>query len=129
MKTLKVDNNNNFVISQNRLQIIQEKDACEQDTKTRIRLCKGEDFDDVTKGIDYFNEALGEYTGKNNMKDQIRNRILDSSEIDAVETLELERLSGIVEKERADGSTYTENQNDTIDLNSNMKSIYGDFEL
>ena len=129
MRTLKVDNNNNFVISQNRLQIIQEKDACEQDTKTRIRLCKGEDFDDVTKGSDYFNEALGEYTGKNNMKDQIRNRILDSSEIDAVETLELERLSGTIEKERADGSTYTENQNDTIDLNSKIKSIYGDFEL
>lgn len=129
MKTLKVDDNNNFVLSQNRLQIIQDIDACEQDVKTRIKLCRGEDFNDTTKGIDYFNEALGQYTGENNIKEQLRDRILDSPEIETVTSLNLERQSGIVEKERTDGTTYFENQNDTVNLTAEINSIYGEFEL
>lgn len=59
MQTLQLDANNNLLVTEKNLTVIDGIDACAQDTRTRVGLCRGENPYDVTEGADYFNELLG----------------------------------------------------------------------
>ena len=111
MRTLKIDDNNNLVISQNSLKIIDNVEACAQDTKTRIGLFAGEDYWDTTKGINYFDNVLGVYVGQDDIKKQIRKRIMDNPEIYSVNKMELKK------------------ENNKVTLTTEINSIYGVIEL
>ena len=122
MKTLKIDENNNFIINQNSLQIIQDFDACLQDTKTRVGLCATEDFNNTRKGINFFDDALGVYAGKDDVKNQIRKRILDNDEIFSVNKINLER--NVIDEDKPE-----DEQINNIELSAEINSIYGVLEL
>ena len=111
MKTLQIDQNNNFVITQGSLKVIDGINACSQDIKTRIGLNVGEDLQDITKGINYFNEVLGKSVGEDDLKHQIRERILDSDEVLGVDSLEFK------------------SENNKIILTSQITTEYGKVEL
>lgn len=111
MQTLKLDDNNNLVLNQNSLVILDNIEACAQDTRTRIALFKGEDFTDTTRGISYFDNVLGVYVGQDDIKNQIKKRILDNPEIYSINRINL---------------TKTDNK---VQLNTEINSIYGVLEL
>lgn len=111
MQTLKLDDNNNLVLNQNSLVILDNIEACAQDTRTRIALFKGEDFTDTTRGISYFDNVLGVYVGQDDIKNQIKKRILDNPEIYSINRITLTK------------------QDNKIELNTEINSIYGVLEL
>ena len=111
MQTLKLDDNNNLVLNQNSLVILDNIEACTQDTRTRIALFKGEDFTDTTRGISYFDNVLGVYVGQDDIKNQIKKRILDNPEIYSINRITLTK------------------QDNKIELNTEINSTYGVLEL
>mgnify|MGYP004647373645 FL=1 len=111
MKTLKIDDNNNLVISQNNLQIIDGIDACAQDTKTRVGLVMGENPSDITEGIDFYNEVLGKLGGTDYILEAVRKRILANTEIVNVNSL-----------------NFVKKDNSLI-LTAKISTIYGVMEL
>lgn len=111
MQTLQLDENNNIKLNQNSLVILKDVEACTQDTRTRIALFKGEDFTDTTRGISYFDNILGVYTSQEDIKNQIKKRIMDNPEIYSVNKITLSK------------------QDNKIQLNTEINSIYGVLEL
>lgn len=111
MQTLQLDENNNIKLNQNSLVILDNVEACAQDTRTRIALFKGEDFTDTTRGISFFDNILGVYVGQDDIKNQIKKRIMDNSEIYSINKITLSK------------------QDNKIQLNTEINSIYGVLEL
>lgn len=107
MQTLKLDENNNLVIFQENLQVEDGVEACAQDTRTRIGLCRGENPYNTDDGADFFNEFLGKMGGRDYIREVIRQRILDNEEIVQVNSL---RLS---------------TEKDKLVISSEISSIYG----
>lgn len=111
MQTLQLDENNNIKLNQNSLVILDNVEACAQDTRTRIALFKGEDFTDTTRGISFFDNILGVYVEQDDIKNQIKKRIMDNSEIYSINKITLSK------------------QDNKIQLNTEINSIYGVLEL
>lgn len=111
MQTLQIDDNNNLVLNQNSLRVISGIDACAQDTKTRVGICRGENPYDTTQGADYFNELLGKMGGVDYIREIIRMRILDNPEITGINSLDFKPAG------------------DTATLTANITTIYGAVEL
>ncbi len=111
MQTLKLDENNNLVIFQENLQVEDGVEACAQDTRIRIGLCRGENPYNTDDGADFFNEFLGKMGGRDYIREVIRQRILDNEEIVQVNSL---RLS---------------TEKDKLVISSEISSIYGVFTL
>lgn len=111
MQTLKIDENNNLVLWQESLEIADGVNACAQDTKTRIGLCRGENPYDTSEGADFFNEFLGKMGGQDYIREVIRKRILANDEIVQVNSLD------IATKE------------DKLTITSEISSVYGVFSL
>lgn len=113
MQTLKIDENNNLVISNNGLVVIDGVDACAQDTKTRVGIVRGENPYNINQGADYYNELLGKMGGIDYIREEIRKRILDNSEIIGIKQMTAE------ENHATQRTTIT----------ANIATIYGDIEL
>lgn len=111
MQTLQLDANNNLLVTERNLTVIDGIDACAQDTRTRVGLCRGENPYDVTEGADYFNELLGKMGGIDYLRENIRLRILDNVEIKGIRSL----------------SVKTEK--DTAEITADIDTIYGDVQL
>lgn len=111
MQTLKLDENNNLVVFQGNLQVEEGVDACAQDTRTRIGLCRGENPYNTDDGADFFNEFLGKMGGRDYVREVIRQRILDNEEIVQVNSLSLNT------------------EKDKLVMTSEISSIYGVFTL
>lgn len=111
MQTLQLDKNNNLVLKQNNIQIIADVDACAQDTKTRIGLCRGENPYNTSEGADFFNEILGKMGGRDYVREVIRKRILANDEIVQVNSMNIS------------------NEKDVFTIKSEISSIYGVFTL
>lgn len=89
MQTLKLDENNNLVLDKNNLQILNGIEACAQDTRTRVGICRGENPYNTSQGADYFGEILGKMGGQGYVRDIIRERIGDNEEIVQINSLEI----------------------------------------
>ena len=89
MQTLKLDENNNLVLDKNNLQILNGIEACAQDTRTRVGICRGENPYNTSQGSDYFGEILGKMGGQGYVRDIIRERIGDNEEIVQINSLEI----------------------------------------
>ena len=113
MQTLKLDENNNLVLSRGELVVIDGIDACAQDTKTRIGLVRGENPYDITQGADYYNELLGKMGGTAYIREEIRKRILDSEEIVGIKLMTINE----------------DHANQQTTVTANIATIYGDIEL
>jgi len=111
MQTLQLDANNNLIITQKSIRVASGVQACAQDTKTRIGLCRGENPYDTTQGADYFNELLGKMGGMDYIREVIRLRILDNDEITGISSLDF--------KPDEDNATIT----------ANITTIYGETEI
>lgn len=113
MKTLKLDQNNNLVITRGRLTIIDGIDACAQDTKTRIGLVRGENPYDTTEGGDYYNEMLNKMGGIEYVREEVRKRIMAGDEILGIKTLSAEENKA----------------SQQLTITADIATIYGDTEL
>lgn len=113
MQTLKLDENNNLVLSRGELVVIDGIDACAQDTKTRIGLVRGENPYDITQGADYYNELLGKMGGTEYIREEVRKRILDNEEIVGIKLMTIEE----------------DHANQQTTVTANIATIYGDIEL
>ena len=91
MQTVGLDENNNLIIKQGNLTIKEGINALAQDVKTRVGLCKGENLFDISEGIDYDNEVLGVFGGKDFYAQLIKNRILGNPEVTTVSNVEITR--------------------------------------
>lgn len=111
MKTLALDNNYNLILSNNNLSIIENIEACAQDTRTRLGIIKGEDPLNTEIGIDYFNEALGSYGGESYLINLIKNRIKANEEIISIYKIEFNF------------------DNNILKIISYINSIYGIFSI
>lgn len=111
MQTMKIDDNNNLVLTQGNLEIAEGVEACAQDTKTRIGICRGENPFNTGQGADFFNEFLGKMGGRDYIRETIRNRILDNDEIVQVNSLDISH------------------EKDKLIITSEISSIYGVFAL
>ena len=113
MQTLKLDENNNLMLSRGALVVIDGIDACAQDTKTRIGLVRGENPYDITQGADYYNELLGKMGGTAYIREEIRKRILDNEEIVGIKRMTIDE----------------DHANQQTTVTANIATIYGDIEL
>ena len=113
MQTLKLDENNNLVLSRGELVVIDGIDACAQDTKTRIGLVRGENPYDITQGADYYNELLGKMGGTEYIREEVRKRILDNEEIVGIKLMTIQE----------------DHANQQTTVTANIATIYGDIEL
>lgn len=111
MQTLKIDENNNLVLTQNSLTLVSDVEACAQDVKTRIGLYVGENPLDADDGTDFDNTILGKGGGEAYAKSQIQARILKSDEIMSVPSVSFEEKGG------------------QVLMTTKINSIYGVFEL
>lgn len=111
MQTLQLDANNNLLLTQNNMAVIDGVNACAQDTRTRVGICRGENPYDVTQGTDYFNELLGKMGGIDYLRENIRLRIMDNDEITGVRSLTVDT------------------DHDTATITANIDTIYGGIEL
>lgn len=111
MQTLQLDENNNLVLTRQSLNVIDGIEACAQDTRTRVGICRGENPYDTTQGADYFNELLGKMGGQDYIREIIRARILDHPEITGITSLDFKP------------------SNDTATITANITTIYGDAQL
>ena len=111
MRTLHLDDHNNLVVTQGNLSVLNDIEACAQNTKTRLGLYRGENPLNQEEGIDYDNSVLGKAGGESYVKNIIQNRILDSDEIRNVASL-----------------TLTQDR-DTLVCEAMVNSIYGVFQL
>ena len=111
MQSIELDKNNQIKITQGNMTILSGIQSCAQDVKTRLGMCKGENIFNTEQGIDYDNEALGKFLGKEYIKEIVRNRILESDEIVGVNSLSFS-------KEGAN-----------INLVTEITSIYGEIKL
>lgn len=91
MQTVGLDENNNLIIKQGNLTIKEGIYALAQDVKTRVGLYKGENLFDISEGIDYDNEVLGVFGGKDFYAQLIKNRILGNPEVTTVSNVEITR--------------------------------------
>jgi hypothetical protein len=113
MQTLKLDNNNNLVITDSKdLKIIDEIEAFSQNIRTHLGLIKGENIFNIDEGIEYFDEILGKLGGVEYLKYLIRNRILEHPEVVEVENVEI-----------------TKDNNDTAIIETSIISIYSKIYL
>ncbi len=107
MKCLQIDENNNLVIKQNQLTLVSDIQACAQSVKTRIGLYKGEDPQDLDRGIDFDNVVLGSNISRDYVKDLIRQRILDTDDgIENISLLTIEKKENKLEIQAEIQSTY-----------------------
>lgn len=111
MQTLQLDENNNLALARQSLNVIDGIDACAQDTRTRVGICRGENPYDTIQGADYFNELLGKMGGMDYIREIIRARILDNEEVTGIASLDV--------KPDADKATIT----------ANITTIYGDTQI
>lgn len=111
MQTLQLDANNNLIVAQKSLNVISGVDACAQDTRTRVGLCRGENPYDTTEGADYFNELLGKMGGFDYLREIIRMRILANDEITGIRTLDIKT------------------DKDTAEISAGIDTIYGEISL
>ena len=111
MKSIELDENNQIKVVQGNIRLLSGVQSCAQDVKTRLGLCKGENIFNTEEGIDYDNEALGKFLGKDYIKGIVRSRILESEEIVGVNSLSFSK----------NGSN--------IELNSEITSIYGEIKI
>lgn len=111
MKTLQIDENNNLVMVQGRITVIDGIEACAQDTRTRVGICKGENPYNTEQGADYFNEILGKIGGEEYIRENIRSRILDNEEIVKINNMKVSR------------------DKTTTSVTAEISSIYGVFTL
>lgn len=111
MKTLQIDKNNNLVMVQGRITVIDGIEACAQDTRTRVGICKGENPYNTEQGADYFNEILGKIGGEEYIRENIRSRILDNEEIVKINNMKVSR------------------DKTTTSVTAEISSIYGVFTL
>jgi len=112
MTTIKLDSSNNIVLLNADFNVIESTEAVAQDTKNRIAICYGEDPFDIYKGLDFEGELLQKMGGADNIKEQIRNRILDSDEVVNVNSL-----------------TITKTAQTTLTVEAEINSIYGTLNL
>lgn len=111
MKTLKIDDNNNLILDKyGNIEVLTDIEAVCQDTKTMLGLCYGENPFNVDEGIDYDTDFIGNYNNENEdyLKSLVRSRLLNHSEILAIEKVELTK------------------EQETIKINTTIKTIYGD---
>lgn len=111
MQTIKLDEFNNPVLENGSLVIIDGVDACRQDTRTRVGLCRGENPYDSEEGIDYFNSVLGKMGGVDNIREKIRQRITENNEIIQINSLQVKQ------------------NGKQLNITADISSIYGVFEL
>lgn len=111
MQTIKLDEFNNPVLENGSLVIIDGVDACTQDTRTRVGLCRGENPYDTGEGIDYFNSVLGKMGGVDNIREKIRKRITANDEIVQINSLQVKQ------------------NGKRLNITADISSIYGVFEL
>jgi hypothetical protein len=111
MESLKIDADNNLVLTQGNLAIAAGVDACAQDTRTRIGFARGENPYDTAAGTDYFSNILGKMGGTDYIREQIRSRIMDNSEITQINNLSLTHEGG------------------TLNLAAKISTIYGNISL
>lgn len=111
MQTLQIDDRNNLVLSNTSLVVIDNVNACAQDTKTRVALCLGENPYNTNEGIDFFNNILGRMGGVDFIRESLRKRILDNDEIIEIRNLSIEK------------------NGDVLNVVADIMSIYGVFEV
>lgn len=111
MQTLQLDDNNNLVIKNGKLSVIEGIEACAQNTKTRIGICRGENPYNTAEGADFFNELLGKMGGRDYVREVIRKRILANSEIVQINSMDISLAK------------------DELIVTSEISSIYGVFTL
>lgn len=111
MESLKIDADNNLVLTQGNLAIAAGIDACAQDTRTRIGFARGENPYDTAAGTDYFSTILGKMGGIDYIREQIRSRIMDNNEITQINNLAL---------------TY---EDGALNLAAKISTIYGNISL
>jgi hypothetical protein len=111
MTSIQIDKHNNIVVEGKTITITTGINACAQDVRTRIGLCRGEDPYDTERGIDFFGTVLGKYGGIEYIRNLIRERIMDSDEIVGVTNLEITK------------------QDDTTQVDAEILSTYGAIKL
>jgi hypothetical protein len=106
MKTLKLDKNNNLIISQKNINVIDGIDACSQDCINRLGLIQGENPYNIDEGIDYFGEILGIIGNNEYYKDVFTNRIKENEEITEVNNIEISKDNNELKVEISINSIY-----------------------
>lgn len=111
MQTLKLDADNNLVVSQKNIAVIDGINACAQDTARRVGLVRGENPMNTEEGIDYMSGFLGKSGAASGLETAVRRRISDNPEIQGITGLDLE----------LDGTVLT--------IRSEVETIYGTINI
>ena len=106
MQGLMIDESNNLIIDKKNLSIVSGVNNCAQDVKTRIGICKGENIFNSDEGIAFDEDILGKMGGIEYIKDLIRNRILDSEEIETIQEFSLKHKNKQLEIETKISTIY-----------------------
>lgn len=111
METISLDEENNLVLKNGSLQKKEGVEALAQDIKTAVGLYRGENRFDISEGIDYDNDMLGKFAGREYYSQAIRNRIEGVEEVEGVKRVDV-TFEGRVVK-----------------IDADVKSVYGDLKV
>lgn len=110
MKTIKLDKNNNVVLDKyGNIETLENIEALAQDVRTSLSMCYGENPFNTQQGIDYDNDFLGVNSDNQDyLKSLIRTRLLENTEVLAIKKVDINK------------------QNETLKIQTHLKTIYGD---
>jgi hypothetical protein len=85
----RLDSNGDYTFGQSKQNFLSDINAVAQAILTRLRLLKGEWWEDTTEGLPLFQQILGTRgTNKKVVDSLIRSRILDTTGVSGIETYE-----------------------------------------
>lgn len=93
--SIKTNQSNDLYLPDGRnLELVQDMDACVQDTRSKTLMRTGEDIYDATAGVDYFQYIFSPQQSYDDARQSLTDAILSGPDITGIESLEIQIDSG-----------------------------------